>query len=97
MGKTEEINGKATMAADNKNRRSTKNRKLTEEEMERNRMLSRTRARVEHVFGVAKNISGYRKVRYKGLAKNTNFIHVLFALSNLYMVRKDLLSLPAGA
>jgi len=97
MGKTEEIKGKAPMAADNTNRRSTRNRKLTEEEMERNRMLSRTRARVEHVFGVAKNIFGYRKVRYKGLAKNTNFIHVLFALSNLYMVRRYLLSLPAGA
>ncbi|HOI80674.1 MAG TPA: IS5 family transposase [Synergistales bacterium] len=97
MGKTEEINGKAPGAADNTNRRSTRNRKLTEEETERNRVLSRTRARVEHVFGVAKNIFGYRKVRYKGLAKNTNFIHVLFALSNLYMVRRDLLSLPAGA
>ena len=97
MGKTEEINGKAPNAADNTHRRSTRNRKLTEEETERNRMLSRTRARVEHVFGVAKNIFGYRKVRYKGLVKNTNFIHVLFALSNLYMVRRDLLSLPAGA
>ena len=97
MGKTEEINGKAPNAADNTHRRSTRNRKLTEEETERNRMLSRTRARVEHVFGVAKNIFGYRKVRYKGLVKNTNFIHVLFALSNLYMVRRELLWLPAGA
>ncbi|NLO56770.1 MAG: transposase family protein [Thermovirga sp.] len=64
------------MASDNTNRRSTRNRKLTEEEKERNRMLSRTRVRVEHVFGVVKNIFGYRKVRYKGLAKNTNGIHV---------------------
>jgi IS5 family transposase len=40
---------------------------------------------------VAKNIFGFVKVRYKGLAKNTNFIYVLFALSNLYMVRKNLL------
>ena len=90
------INDKAPMASDNTNRRSTRNRKLTEEEKERNRMLSRTRVRVEHVFGVVKNVSGYRKVRYKGLAKNTNGIHVLFALSNLYMVRRELLSLPAG-
>ena len=97
MGKTEEISGKAPMASDNTNRRSTRNRKLTEEEKERNRMLSKTRVRVEHVFGVVKNIFGYRKVRYKGLAKNTNGIHVLFALSNLYMVRRKLLSLPAGA
>jgi len=97
MGKTEVINNKAPMASDNTNRRSTRNRKLTEEEKERNRMLSRTRVRVEHVFGVVKNVFGYRKVRYKGLAKNTNSIHVLFALSNLFMVRRELLSLPAGA
>ena len=95
------INDKAPMASDNTNRRSTRNRKLTEEEKERkgkerNRMLSKIRVRVEHVFGVVKNVSGYRKVRYKGLAKNTNGIHVLFALSNLYMVRRELLSLPAG-
>jgi len=92
MGKTEEINGKAPNAVDNTHKRATKNRKLTEEEKIRNKMLSRTRARVEHVFGVAKNIFGFVKVRYnKGLAKNTNFIYVLFALSNLYMVRKNLL------
>jgi IS5 family transposase len=97
MGKTEEINGKAPMASDNRNRRSTRNRRLTEEEKERNRMLSKTRVRVGHVFGVVKNVFGYRKVRYKGLAENTNGIHVLFALSNLYMVRRKLLSLPAGA
>ena len=81
------------MASDNRNRRSTRNRKLTEEEKG---MLSKTRVKVEHVFGVVKNIFGYRKVRYKGLSKNTNGIHVLFALSNLYMVRRELLSLPAG-
>jgi IS5 family transposase len=45
MGKTEEINGKAPLASDNTNIRSTRNRKLTEEEKERNRMLSRTASR----------------------------------------------------
>jgi len=59
-------------------------------------MLSKIRVRVEHVFDVVKNAFRNRKVRYKGLAKNTNGIHVLFDLSNLYMVRRELLSLPAG-
>jgi len=96
MGKTEEINDKAPMVSDNAYRRSTRNRKLTGEEKERNTMLSKTRVRVEHVFDVVKNAFRNRKVRYKGLAKNTNGIHVLFDLSNLYMVRRELLSLPAG-
>jgi len=97
MGKTEEINGKAPNAVDNTHKRATKNRKLTEEEKIRNKMLSRTRVRVEHVFGVAKNIFGFVKVRYKGLAKNTSFVYVLFALSNLYMARKHLLQQPSWA
>lgn len=97
MGKTEEINGKAPNAVDNTHKRATKNRKLTEEEKDRNRMLSKTRVRVEHVFGVAKNIFGFVKVRYKGLAKNTSFVYVLFALSNLYMARKHLLQQPSWA
>ena len=28
---------------------------------------NRIRSRVEHVFGVIKNLWGYRKVRYKGI------------------------------
>jgi IS5 family transposase len=31
---------------------------------------------------------GYVKVRYRGLAKNTAQLHTLFALSNLWMVRR---------
>jgi len=34
---------------------------------------------------------GYRKVRYKGLAKNAQQQQTLFALANLYMARKRLL------
>jgi hypothetical protein len=33
---------------------------------------------------------GYRKVRYRGLAKNTAQLHTLFALSNLWMARDKL-------
>jgi len=90
MGKTDEIAKKAPQALDLTQTRGTKNKKLTEEEKERNRLLSKTRSRGEHIFLIAKRIFGFSKVRYKGLAKNTNFAFVLFALSNLYMVRRGL-------
>ena len=92
MGKTDEIAKKAPQALDLTQTRGTKNRKLTEEEKETNRLLSKTRSRGEHIFLIAKRIFGFSKVRYKGLAKNTNFVFVLFALSNLYMVRRGLLA-----
>ena len=96
MDKTEEIAKKAPLALDLTQTRGTKNRKLTEEEKETNRLLSKTRSRGEHIFLIAKRIFGFSKVRYKGLAKNTNFVFVLFALSNLYMVRRDLLALTGA-
>lgn len=49
------------------------------------------RAKVEHPFRVIKCQFGYVKVRYKGLAKNTAHLVTLFALSNLWMVRRALL------
>jgi len=48
------------------------------------------RAKVEHPFHVVKNIFKHTKARYKGLAKNDAQLNVLFALSNLYMVRGKL-------
>ena len=52
------------------------------------------RAKVEHAFRVIKCQFGFTKVRYKGLAKNTAQLQMLFALSNLWLVRKRLLGLP---
>ena len=49
------------------------------------------RAKVEHPFRVIKCQFGYRKTRYRGLAKNTAQLITLFALSNLWMVRKRVL------
>ncbi len=92
MGKTEEIAKKAPGALDLTQTRGTKNRKLTEEEKETNRLLSKTRSRGEHIFLIAKRIFGFSKVRYKGMSKNTNFAFVLVSLANLYMVRKDMLA-----
>lgn len=54
------------------------------------------RARVEHPFRVIKRQFGYVKVRYRGLAKNTAQLHTLFALSNIWMVRRMLLKQLMG-
>tara|TARA_B100000929_G_C15445007_1_gene399279 strand:+ start:75 stop:1073 length:999 start_codon:yes stop_codon:yes gene_type:complete len=43
------------------------------------------RAKVEHPFHVIKNLFGYRKVCYKGLAKNQAQLFTLFALGNLVL------------
>ncbi len=53
------------------------------------------RAKVEHPFRVVKRQFGYVKVKYRGLAKNTANLVTLFALSNLWMVRKRLLNMGA--
>lgn len=52
------------------------------------RVKARIRAKVEHPFRVLKCQFDYRKVRYKGLMKNTAQITTLFALVNLWLVRK---------
>jgi len=61
MGKTEDIAKKAPGALDLTQTRGTKNRKLTEEEKETNRLLSKTRSRGEHIFLIAKRIFGFSK------------------------------------
>jgi len=57
---------------------------------------ARMRAKVEHPFRVIKRQFGHMKVRYRGLAKNTAQLHTLFALSNLWMVRRTLLQEMRG-
>ena len=49
------------------------------------------RAKVEHPFRVIKRQFGFAKVRYKGLKKNTLQLKTLFALSNLWMARHQLM------
>jgi IS5 family transposase len=49
------------------------------------------RAKVEHPFRVIKCQFGHRKTRYRGLAKNTSQLLVMFALSNLWMMRKRMI------
>jgi IS5 family transposase len=56
------------------------------------RLKAQVRAKVEHVFQVVKNLFGFRKVRYRGLAKNTAQLHTLFALANLVLAKRRLLA-----
>jgi IS5 family transposase len=53
------------------------------------------RAKVEHPFRVIKRQFGLTKVRFRGLAKNTAHVVTLFALSNLWMARRQLLAMAA--
>jgi IS5 family transposase len=54
------------------------------------RIKASVRAKAEHPFRVVKRQFGHVKVRYRGLKKNTAQLMTLFALSNLWMVRKKL-------
>jgi IS5 family transposase len=56
------------------------------------RVKASVRAKVEHPFRVLKLQFGHRKVRYRGLAKNTAQLQTLFALANLWLVRRKLLA-----
>jgi IS5 family transposase len=44
------------------------------------------RAKVEHPFKIIKCQFGFRKVMYRGLAKNDNKLSMLFALANVFRV-----------
>lgn len=57
-----------------------------------NRLIAKVRARVEHPFRVLKRQFGYIKTRYRGLAKNRAQLFSLFALGNLYLVRRQLMA-----
>ena len=52
---------------------------------------SRIRAKVEHAFRIIKQQFGFSKARYRGLAKNDNKLQTMFALGNLWLVRRKLM------
>jgi IS5 family transposase len=96
IGEEEVIRGKSPRARSFVNKRAYRNRPLSDRDRETNRRESSIRSGVEHVFGLVKGLFGFKKVRYRGIAKNLNCLHVLFALSNLFMVRKKLPRLLTG-
>ncbi len=91
QGQTAVIHKVAPNARDFTNRRYRFNGRTNEVEKAKNRNKSRVRAKVEHVVGVIKNIFGFKKTRYRGLAKNLHRLEVTAALTNLYLVRRRLL------
>ena len=66
--------------------------KLKEATQALEKAKAQMRAYVEHPFHVVKNLFKHRKVRYRGLAKNTAQPHPLFALANLVLVQRTLRS-----
>jgi IS5 family transposase len=67
------------------------NKNLSERWRQINRARSRTRACCEHPFRVVKQLWGFTKTRYRGIAKNLARAHTMFALANLYAVRHRLM------
>jgi IS5 family transposase len=57
------------------------------------RSKASVRAKVEHPFRVIKRQFGLAKVRFRGLGKNTAQVVTLFALSNLWIARKKLMTM----
>ena len=70
------------------NRRPSSLQKVSENSVDWDRLIehakSSVRCKVEHPFRIIKCLFGYRKVAYKGLAKNENRLYALFASANLY-------------
>ena len=55
------------------------------------------RAKVEHPFLIVKRDFGFTKTRYRGIAKNLNHLHVLFASANWLMRARAVALTPATA
>jgi IS5 family transposase len=72
--------------------KAKRNRKLSGSQRKRNKKHASVRAKVEHIFRIVKCQFGYRKVRYKGLAKNAAQVFSLMTLANLYQARGQLLA-----
>ena len=72
-------------------RKAPKGGQLDPIDEEINRIIAKVRAKVEHPFRVIKRQFGHVKTRYRGLAKNRAHLFTLFALGNLFLVRRRLL------
>jgi IS5 family transposase len=91
-GQTDVLARAAPMARDLTNQAFRHNGRVDERMREANRLKSKIRARVEHVFGTIKRVFGFRKVRFRGLFKNRHHARMLAALANLFTVRRRLLA-----
>jgi len=73
--------------------KAKRGKKLSSKQKKRNKKYSSIRALVEHPYRVVKHQWGHRKVRYKGLFKNTMQFYTLFMLANIFKVRRKLAAL----
>ena len=73
-------------------RKAPKGSPLHPVDVQINRIIAMVRARVEHPFRVIKRQLGHVKTRYRGLAKNRAQLFTLFALGNLFLVRRKLMA-----
>lgn len=74
------------------NDKAHRNRPLSPKQERTNRKKSSVRGKVEFPFRIIKQLWGHASVRYRGLTKNTARLFLLFALSNLYQIRRQLLA-----
>lgn len=56
------------------------------------KLKASVRAKVEHPFRFIKRVFGYHKVRYRGLYKNTERLHILAGLTNLFIAEKYMIT-----
>ncbi|RJG11717.1 IS5 family transposase [Massilia cavernae] len=87
--KREENQGKAVtwhVAMKRSKRKALPNNKLGRRMEKLEHLKASVRAKVEHPFHVVKNLFRHRKVRYRGLAKNTAQLFTLFGFANLLLV-----------
>jgi len=84
------IKAKAPKAQDHTNRRYRHKGIVNETERAKNRTKSKVRAKGEHPFLIIKRVFGFARVRYRGLAKNTNRMFVACGLANLFIFRRRL-------
>ena len=73
-------------------RKAPRGRPLHPVDAQINRIVAKVRAKVEHPFRVIKRQFGHVKTRYRGLAKNRAQLFTLFALGNLFLVRRKLMA-----
>jgi IS5 family transposase len=58
-------------------------KKLDADKLKAEKVRSSARAKVEHPFRYIKQVFGYSKVRYNGLAKNSDLPHLLNGEKNM--------------
>lgn len=73
-------------------RKAPKGRPLHPLDARMNRIIAMVRAKVEHPFRVIKRQFRHIGTRYRVIAKNRAQLFTLFALGNLFLMRKRLMA-----